>query len=176
MYGNKSCLTWLLINKATTLGVSEHFLWNDVISIWENVCVLSDLLVMPTHAEENVLLGSGGCFTNASRALQRNLAKIYNARNHIYSENFKLKICTCAQSKALGTHTKFQLEILIRSAIFAIHKFRENMLESSRNVSETTPWSTNSLWCVECHPGVTGVYLQNALHATLTLVWFIMYC
>ena len=83
--------------------------------------------------------GPGGCFTNASRALQRNLAKIYNARNHNYSENFKLKICTCAQSKALGTHTKFQLEILIRSAISAIHKFRENMLESSRNVSETTP-------------------------------------
>ena len=46
----------------------------------------------------------------------------------------------CAQSMALGTHTKFQLEILIRSTISAIHKFRENILESSRNISETTPW------------------------------------
>ena len=35
--------------------------------------------------------------------------------------------------------TKFQLEILIRNTISAIHKFRENILESSRNVSETTP-------------------------------------
>ena len=45
----------------------------------------------------------------------------------------------CAQSMASGTHTKFQLEILIRSMISAIHKFWENILESSWNVTETTP-------------------------------------
>ena len=78
-------------------------------------------------------------FTNFSRALQNNLAKIHNARNHIYGENFKLKLCMCAQ-RSKGTHTKFQLEILIRSTISAIHKFRENILESLRNISETTPW------------------------------------
>ena len=72
----------------------------------------------------------GGCFTNVSRALENNIAKIYNTRNHIYGENFKL---------ALDTHTMLQLEILIRSTISAIHTFRENILESSRNVSETTP-------------------------------------
>ena len=80
---------------------------------------------------------SGGCFTNVSRALQNNLAKIYNARNNISVENFKLKLCTGAQSMALVTRTEFQLEILIRSAILVIYKFRENILESSRNVSET---------------------------------------
>ena len=74
---------------------------------------------------------AGGCFTNVSRALQNNLAIIHNTRNHIYGENFKLKLCTCAQSMAL----------LITSTISAIHKFRENILESSWNVSETTPWS-----------------------------------
>ena len=58
--------------------------------------------------------GPGGCFTNVSRALQNNLGKIYNARNNIYAENFKLKRCTCVQSMALGTRTKFQLEIIIR--------------------------------------------------------------
>ena len=79
----------------------------------------------------------GGCFTNVSRALQNNLPKIHNTGNHIYDENFKLKICTCAQGHALGTRTKFQLEILIRTTISAIHKFQENILESSRNVSET---------------------------------------
>ena len=30
--------------------------------------------------------------------LRINLVKIYNARNHIYAENFKLKLCMCAQS------------------------------------------------------------------------------
>ena len=43
---------------------------------------------------ENPARGTGGCFTNVSRALQNNLAKIYNARNNIYAENFKLKLCT----------------------------------------------------------------------------------
>ena len=79
----------------------------------------------------------GGCFTNVSRTLQNNLAKIHNTGNHIYGENFKLKLYTCAQSHALGTRTKFQLEILIRTTISAIHKFQDNILESSRNVSET---------------------------------------
>ena len=81
----------------------------------------------------------GGCFTNVSRTLQNNLAKIYNVRNHIDGENFKVKLCTCAQSMALCTRTKFQLEMLIRSVISATHTFRENILESSQNVSETTP-------------------------------------
>ena len=54
----------------------------------------------------------GGCFTNVSPALQNNLAKIYNAKNHIYGENFKLKVFTYAQSHALGT---FELELFIRS-------------------------------------------------------------
>ena len=88
----------------------------------------------------------GGCFTNVSQAPQNILAKIHTTRNHIYGENFNLKICTCAQSMALGTRTKFQLEILIRSMISAIHKFQENILESSRNVSETTPCVLNHCW------------------------------
>ena len=75
--------------------------------------------------------GPGACFTNILRALQNNLVKIYSDRNHNYDENFKLKLCTCAQSMVLGTHTKFHIEIYIKSTIFAIQKFRENILESS---------------------------------------------
>ena len=86
----------------------------------------------------------GGCFTNVSGAIQNNLAKIYNARNHIYGENVKLKLSMCAQSMAMGTRTKFQLEIIIRTTISAIHKFQENILESSRNVSETASWLLTS--------------------------------
>ena len=40
---------------------------------------------------------------------------------------------------ALGTRTKFQLEILTRSTISTIYIFRDNCLESSRNVNETPP-------------------------------------
>ena len=75
----------------------------------------------------------GGCFTNVSRALQNNLVKIHNTGKHIYGENFKLKLCTWAQSHALGSRTKFKLEIPVRSTISAIHKFRENILCSLWN-------------------------------------------
>ena len=97
-------------------------------------------LLTPWQLEE-----PGGCFTNVSRALQNNLVKIHNTRNHIYGENFKLKLRTCAQSMALGACTKFQLENLITSTISAIHKFRENILESSRKVSETTPRASTGM-------------------------------
>ena len=40
---------------------------------------------------------------------------------------------------ALGTRAKFQIDILIKIMIFSIDKFQENVLGSSRNVSETTP-------------------------------------
>ena len=45
-----------------------------------------------------------------------------------------------------GTRTEFQLEILTTSTISAIHTFRENIVESSRNVSETTKWSITCIF------------------------------
>ena len=61
-------------------------------------------------------------------------------------KNFKLKLCTCAQSMALGSRTKFQLEILTRRTILVLYKFRENILESSRNVSKTSPLTLQNKW------------------------------
>ena len=84
---------------------------------------------------------AGGCFTNVSRALQDILSKVVYCRNRTSYENFKLTLCTCAQSHALGTRTKFQLEILNANVIFGIVYFRKIILESSRKVSETTPRS-----------------------------------
>ena len=72
--------------------------------------------------------------------------KIYSARNSIYGENLKHKFCMCAQSMALGTRTKFQLEIIRRSTISAIHKFQDNILESLWNVSETPPRIFSENW------------------------------
>ena len=40
---------------------------------------------------------------------------------------------------ALGTRTKYQLELLIRSTISEIYKFWENILGSLQNISETLP-------------------------------------
>ena len=50
-----------------------------------------------------------------------------------------------AKSHALGTRTKFQLEIRHANVIFGIVYFREIILESSWNVSETTPSTHNNI-------------------------------
>ena len=81
----------------------------------------------------------GGRLTNASRAPQNNLTKIHNARNNTYGENPKPKPRTWAQSIALGTRTKLRPDTLITSTASQIHKFRENIPESPRNISETSP-------------------------------------
>ena len=79
-----------------------------------------------------------GLFTNVSRALRDILMKFVYCRKRSSYETSKLKLCTCAQSMALGTRTKLQLEILTINVIFSIVYFREIILESSRNVNETT--------------------------------------
>ena len=71
-----------------------------------------------------------GCFTNISRALQDILLKCVCCRNRSSYENFMLKLCTCAQSHALVTCTKVQLEILTINVIFRIVYFHEIILES----------------------------------------------
>ena len=85
----------------------------------------------------------GGCFTNVSRALQNILSNFVYCRNRTSYANFKLTLCMCAQSHALCTRTKFQLEILTINVISGIVYFREIVSESSRKVSETTPWHTS---------------------------------
>ena len=76
--------------------------------------------------------GPGGCFT-VSWALQDIISKFVYCRNRTSCENFKLKLCTCAQSHALGTHTKFQREILTVNVISGIVYFREIILQSLWN-------------------------------------------
>ena len=65
----------------------------------------------------------------------RELSKIFS-RNLCISE-----IVLVCQSHALGTRTKFQLEILTTNVISGVVNFHEIILETSRNVFETTPWS-----------------------------------
>ena len=92
---------------------------------------------LPHHVLK--LCTPGGCFTNVSRALQNILSKFVYCRKRTSFKNFKLKSCMWAQSHTLGTHTKFQLEILTINVFSGIVYFREIILESSQNVSETTP-------------------------------------
>ena len=75
----------------------------------------------------------GGCFTNVSHVLQSILSKFVYSRNHT-CVNFKLKLCTCAQSHTLGTCTKFKPEILTINVISGIAYFHEIILESMRTL------------------------------------------
>ena len=105
----------------------------------------------------------GGSFTNISRALQDFLLKFVYCRNCSSYKNFKLKLCMCAQSHALGAHTKFQLEIRTINVISSVVYFREIILESSRKVSETTPS------CPFCCPllGSWVIFSRSSLYVWL---------
>ena len=76
----------------------------------------------------------GDCFTNISQALQNILQKFVYWQNHTYEFQAETNC-----SPALGTHTKFQLEIININVISGIVYFREIILESSQNVSENNP-------------------------------------
>ena len=118
----------------------------------------------------------GGCFTNVSQALQDILLKFVYCRNRHSYENFKLKLWTCAQSMALGTRTKFQLENLTINVISGIVYFREIILESSRNVSETTPRISHAyITFLRCQVPSVFRWRHSAgiclIHLPLTLNW-----
>ena len=75
---------------------------------------------------------TGECFTNDPRALQNILSNFVYYQNRTFYENFKLKLCTCAWAHG-------QSEILSINVISGMVYFREVILVSSRNISETTP-------------------------------------
>ena len=76
-----------------------------------------------------------GVFCQCLGAPQNIISKFVYCRNCISDENFKLKLCTCAQSRCIN----FQLEILTINGIFGIVYSHTIILESSQNVSETPP-------------------------------------
>ena len=104
-------------------------------------CVAAFHVFFSSSATFALLMGGGwGCFINVSRALQNILSKFVYWRNRIPYETFKLKLCTCAQSHALGARTKFKRETLAMNMPSGIVYFLEIVFKSSQNVSETTPW------------------------------------
>ena len=140
---------------------------------WSEKAEGGDCWMWPRCKTDHCFGDIGGCFTNVSRAPQNILAKIHNTRNHIYGENFNLKICTCAQSKALVTRTKFQIEILITSTICAIHKLRKNFWGARKTLVKQPPgpwvdpvWQhINNGGCCKCFWGLLQILFATGQSA-----------
>ena len=79
--------------------------------------------------------GGGGSLTFASSP-RYSLEMCALQESYFLSE---IQTENCVPSRTLGIRTKFQLEILTINVISSIIYFREIILESSRNVSETEP-------------------------------------
>ena len=143
-------------------------IFNLLYLVFDIILTLKVLQVTPTSLNYGttlkltiwLMMWPGGCFTNVSQALQNILSKSMYCRNCTSYGNFKLKLCTCAQSHALGTCTKFQLEILLINVISVIVYFREIILESSRNVSETTSWFHEDV-ITSKHIPYSGAFVGN---------------
>ena len=82
-------------NRNVHISVLNGALW-DMEQLHSGICELGQICKYRTKVGSYFERTTGVCFINVLRALQNNLAKIYNARNHINGENFKLKLCTCA--------------------------------------------------------------------------------
>ena len=126
-HGNRSILKRIILY----MNFSQNLQYRDVKIIWIKFGWIFEWLL--------VIMDPGSCFTNILRALQNNLTNIYNARNRIYGENFKLRLCTCVQSMTLGTHTKLQLEILTRSMISAIYNFQRIFWRARKTLVKHSP-------------------------------------
>ena len=83
--------------------------------------------------------GPGGCFTNVSQALQNILSKFVYCGNRASYENFTLKLCTGAQSMALGTRTKFQLEIHTINVFSGVVYFRKLFWRARKTLEQQPP-------------------------------------
>ena len=81
--------------------------------------------IIPHHMTQAAVMYGwpGACFTNVSLAFQNILSKFLYCSNSTSHENFKMKLCTCAQSNALGACTNFQLKILTPNMISGIAYF-----------------------------------------------------
>ena len=89
-----------------------------------------------THILKGYFTGTGAVMGVVSLTFCE-LSKIISWKYTMSEITFMARISSW--NMALGTLTKFQLEILIRSTISAIHKFWMNILWSSQNVSEKQP-------------------------------------
>ena len=69
-------------------------------------------------------------------------------RNRTSYEHFKLKLCSCAQSHALGTGTKFQLEILTINVITGIVYFCKIILRARETVKQPPGLTKDNPWWV----------------------------
>ena len=87
----------------------------------------------------------------------RKLSKEVISRKYTMPEiTFMVRIsswnCMCVRTMGLVTSTKFQLEILMRSMIYAIHKFQENIWRACKTFVKqpraTTGWWWTLLWMV----------------------------
>ena len=98
----------------------------------------------------------------------RELSKIFSWKLYITQIIFLMRISNLnfvrvPKSHAVGTCTKFQLEILSITVISGIIYFHDIILKSSRNASETTPWPS-------------GVCFTNVLRALQNISWKCVYC
>ena len=76
----------------------------------------------------------------------RELSKIILRKHTMPKITFMVRISSWNFVRMLWAHLQsFSLKFVIRSTISAIHKLGENILESSRNVSETTPKSHKAI-------------------------------
>ena len=110
----------------SAIQVTSHYQNQWWPSLLKHICITHLQWFSAMRYKKNKLEMAWGVFHQRFTFLQNILLKFVYCRNPISYENFKLKLCCCAQS-----HTKFELEILTINVITGIVYFHKIILESS---------------------------------------------
>ena len=105
-----------------------------------------------------------GCFTNVSRALQNILSKFVYCRNRTSYENFKLKLCTRAQSHGFWHAYKFSAWNSQYKCDFRYHMFSRDYFGEL-----VKRWWNNPL-ILNWHPEFDGLFVNSLLYSCLNQI------
>ena len=94
---------------------------------------------------------------NVSRALQDIISKLVYCKNQTSNENFKLKLCMCAQSMALGTHINFSLKFSPYIGFLALNIFARLFWRACKTLVKQPPGSF-------CSQGINSHDIDNVRH------------
>ena len=186
---------WLLVSRATDLNHKRIAAFYEKPTKYPSVdaCILSTrnllksysmISVISVHCYQMVvrffhLLQLQGLFHYCFASSPRYSLGFLYCRNRTSYENFKLKLCACAQRHALGTHTKFQIEILTINVISGIVYLREIILETkhlwnNHKVLDYSSYSSNlRRWILLMSHAGTVVQFSYRNISCLIIIWFI---
>ena len=118
----------------------------------QRIIKVSAICYISGHSRQCFLEKTEGCFTNVSWALQNILSKFVYCRNRTSYENFKLRLCTFAQSYTWAHVQSFGLKFSSQMWLLALYIFRRLFWRARETLVKQPPDTSPGPWIAERNP------------------------